>query len=246
MVPGMQYAAIAQPLTSDSFTGQVSGRLHLDIPLSFPRDAEFNLSTDTGCTLTSPNHNGYMPFSTSAGFASFMSPVSRSLGFALPHNTDGSQQTWSQSSSPQTTSPEPSSGMGSPFEVRSQCGMPPIAPPRHPAHTLNAGILPIISAAIPNFQNPTPDMTDEEFSSEEWENEWTRYQQEWLQLEGQESTPPLTIPLRLQLLKWNRVLHIPRNMVGRKLAGKWNDDEMKGKIEEIATVKSVKTAPSIL
>jgi hypothetical protein len=116
--------------------------------------------------------------------------------------------------------------------------MPPIPPPRHPAHTLNSGILPIISAAIPHWQSPSSDVTDEEFSSADWEADWTRYQQEWLQFEGQEPTP---------VLKWNRMLHLPRNTVGRKLAGKWdNEREGTAKIEEIETIKSIKSAPSIL
>lgn len=43
------------------------------------------------------------------------------------------------------------------------------------------------------------------------------------------------------------MLHLPRNMVGRKLAGQWDKErEVAGKIEEIETVKSIRSAPSIL
>jgi hypothetical protein len=240
----IQPLAIAQPLT----TRAVSGQLNIQIPVTVSGGGEgFNLSSATSDPETpfgfpSPTQfGGYRPYSSAAGFASLMNPVS--FGIAMPTANYNIVQTWSsqqESPSPQT-SPEYSSETTSPEEF-TQDTIPvcPCIPPRHPAHTLNASILPFISSAIPSFP---PTTTPDEPLTEE--AVWELCQKMWLELDGQPSAPAQNEFSEHVRLRWNRLFSIPRSMRGRKLAGKW-DDARRVKTEEFEGVKSIKTAPSIL
>lgn len=228
--------AIAQPATTSSMAGQ----LHVQIPVTLSQMHDGSLS------LTSANSDkdippfafqsprtppqsaaGYRPYSSTAGFASLMSPLS--LGIAVPCSDGDIVRTWSQQPSPPRPEPIPSP------QLSPRTSFCPAIPPRHPAHTLNTYVLPIISSAIPNM--PTPPESDTMFSDEEDEQLWEAFRQ-WIDFEG--SRPGE----RRLLLKFNRALYKPRNKIGRKLAGKW-DEESKIKKED-ESVKSIKTAPSII
>lgn len=221
MMPGV---AIGQPLTA--------GALQIQIPAN--RAREFNLSSansDQSFAFPSPT-TGDRPYSA-AGFASIISPQ-----LSMPNHNDFIVRTWSTSDN---TSPEDSSEMSSP-EITGQNIL--CFPPCHSLHTLNATILPFVSSVIPNVPQEldAESLTDEEL--------WEGYQQCWLQLDHTQTTPrPLrnTAPLRL---KWNRICQVPRSMLRRKLAGKWdhNDEDMKIEFGEKdpKPVQSIKSAPSIL
>ena len=225
----MQPLAIGQPA--------LSGQLNIQIPVTVSGGGRgFNLSSansdvDMPFAFPSPTQfGGCAPYSTQTGFASIMNPVSIVQTWA-------SQQ---ESPSPQT-SPEFSSAMTSPEEFKQEDTIPvcPCIPSRHPAHTLNASILPFIGSAIPHFPSSTSDATLTE------EEVWELCQNMWLELDERPATPApkgFSVPVRL---RWNRLFSIPRSMKGRKLAGKW-DDSMRVKTDEFDGVKSIKTAPSIL
>jgi hypothetical protein len=221
MVPGI---AVGQP-------GAFSGQLHVQIPVTL--SGGFNLSSansdiENPFSFASPNGTGYRPYSSAAGIASIMNPLSLGVTMQRHDFNDNIVRTWSSSESP-----ECSSDLSYPEEIEPRDNsIRPCIPPRHPAHTLNASILPFVQSAIPHFPDPpTEPLTDEE--------NWQLLQRLWLELDGRPSTPTgngLAIPVRL---KWNRLLHIPRCMIGRKLAGKWDK-------EDSEVVQSIKTAPSVL
>lgn len=239
MMPGV---AIGQPRTT--------GALQIQIPVNISTGRGYNLSSandepETPFGFTSPTTNGYRPYPGTAGIAPIMNPFQ--LGIAtMPNHKDFIVQTWSPTNTP-NTSPEDSSTISSPETL--SCNTNACIPPRHPVHTLNASILPFVNSALPHFENPPS--SSEPTPEEDW---WEVCQNMWLQLDRRPSThssqcqsgvtavPP--VPLRL---KWNRLLHIPRSMVGKKLAGKW-DDDMKVKAEEEALkpVKSIMSAPGVL
>lgn len=242
---GTQYRMIT---AAGTLSEQFPGHLQVHIPVTFSQhnQPEFNLSShcqDRNCALTSPT-DGFKPYSATAGLANLMQPVS--LGISIPSSDRQLMPPcWQQASpSAQSTSPEPSSSMYSPSEITRASSMePPSPPPRHPAHTLTHAFLPIIRTAIPQAQAeevPNGDFPPE--MSQQWQREW----EEWLQLDG---PPPPNARLNWQ--KFNRLLHIPRSMIGRKFAGKWEEDaqSMKSRIEELdgrKSLQSVQTAPSIL
>jgi hypothetical protein len=235
--------AMGQPHTHS----HLSGQLHVQIPVTV--SGQFNLSSASSDNDIPPfampavpsNNNGYRAYSSTAGLASLMAPVS--LGLAVPRVPNDMCQGWSQESSPQGSTPSPQfSPPASYTEELRPCGsnVRSCFPPRHPAHTLNASVLPFVASAIPNVQNP-PNGTPQQLTEEEM---WEICQNLWLEFDGQQ--PPhaeaeMSQPLRL---KWNRFLHMPRSMMGRKLAGKWDDNKVK--TEETGTVRSIKSAPSIL
>ena len=238
----MQPLAIAQPLTSRALTGQLN--IQIPVTLTEGGGGGFNLSSansDTEMPFAFPcptQYGGCRPY---AAYSSVMNPVSfditmPSLDYSIVQNWPSPQE----SPSPQT-SPEYSSQMTSPEEFKPQDTIPvcPCIPPRHPAHTLNASVLPFIGSAIPNL---TPITTSDDQLTEE--QVWELYQNMYLELDGQ----PSAVPNRFQLpirLRWSRLFSIPSSMKGRKLAGKW-DDTMRVKTEEFEGVKSIKTAPSLL
>jgi hypothetical protein len=238
----MAGVAIGQPLTS--------GALQIQIPVTAMGGYSLSSANSDQETPLAPSPvNEYRPYSSTSAVASVMNPLS--LGrLKMPNHTDFIVQTWSspvnntpaQTSFSNNTSPLMSSNNTSPEYSSSDTFSPeilhldtiplrPSIPARHPAHTLSASILPFVSSAIPNFQE-----VDAEPIADD--NLWEACQQLWLQFE-RPSTPRL---------KWNRLLHKPRSMIGRKLAGKWEDeDDSKGKSEDDPkSIKSVKTAPSIL
>lgn len=241
---GPQYRTITTGLPSEQFPGQLQVR----IPITFSQHSqpEFNLSShcqDRNCAFTSPT-DGFRPYSATAGLANLMQPVS--LGISIPSSDRGLMPNcWQQTSpSAQSTSPEPSSSMYSPSEITRASSMePPTPPPRHPAQALTHAFLPIIRTAIPQTQaEESPNAGFPPEMPEEWQREW----EEWCRLED-----PPSNPARLQWQKFNRLLHIPRIMMGKKLAGKWEDDAQstKSKIEELdgrKSLQSIQTAPSIL
>ena len=184
----MQPLAIAQPLTSCALSGQ----LNIQIPVTVSGDGGgFNLSSANSDTempfgFPSPTQfGGHRPYSAYAGFASLMNPVS--FGITMPTSDYNIVQPWSpqQESSSSQTSPGFSSGMTSPEEFK-QDSIPvcPCIPPRHPAHTLNASILPIISSAIPSF--PLSTTSDDQLAEEKG---WEYYQNMWLELDERPPTP---------------------------------------------------------
>lgn len=240
----MQPLAIAQPLTSRVLSGQ----LNIQIPVTVSGGGAFNLSsansdTDMPFAFPSPTQfGGRLPYSTQPGYASLKNSVS--LNITTPPSDYTTAQSWSPQQefpSPQS-SPEFSSEMTSPEEFKPQDTIPvcPCIPPRHPAHTLNATILPFVSSMIPNL--PSPTTPDDRLTEDQV---WELCQNMWLELDERPSTPAsngISLPVRL---RWNRLLSIPRSMRGRKLAGKW-DDEKRVKTEEFEGIKSIKTAPSVL
>lgn len=234
--------AIGQPLTH----GQLSGQLHVQIPVTV--SGQFNLSSATTendippyALQTAPlNNNGYHAYSSTAGLASLVAPLS--LGLAAPGPSGNMAQNWFQESAPQglTPSPQFSPTVPYPEEFRRRSSVQPSIPRRHPAHTLNASVLPIVAAAIPSFQappngaaqQPTDDQLREMYES-------------WVSFDGQQSSyanGEIPYPHRL---KWNRFWQIPRGKMGRKMAGKWDDND-KIKTEKPESAKSIKSAPSIL
>jgi hypothetical protein len=236
----MQPLAIAQPLTSRALTGQ----LNIQIPVTLTEGVGggFNLSSansDIETPFAFPCPTQYGGCRPCAAYSSVMNPVS----FGMPSLDYSVVQTWpspQESPSPQT-SPEYSSQMTSPEEFKPEDTTPvwPCISPRHPAHTLNASVLPFINSAIPNL--PSTTLSDDQLTEEQV---WELCQNMWLELDAQPSAPA---PNRFQLpvrLRWNRIFSIPRSMRGRKLAGKW-DDTMSAKTEEFEGVKSIKTAPSL-
>jgi hypothetical protein len=247
MMSGLQLPmAIAQPLSS----AHLAGQLNIQIPVAVSHfnlsgsghSADREMSFTFQSTNASPTSPGYKPYSSAAGFASMMSPVS--LGFAVPQSDFPIVRTWSQdetSTPPYSSSTEPSPAPSTPVEFKNPGTSRPCPPPRHPGHTLTATILPFVNSAIPNMQGApnTSPLTEEEM--------WEMCQQLYLQLDGRSPTPAETefipFPMRLRL---NRLLRMPRNMVGRKLAGTWEDGEETNVKKDVESTKSIKSAPSIL
>ena len=234
---------------SGTFSEQFPGYSEVQIPFTFSHHGnqpEYNLSShcqDQNCVMGSPTE-GYKAFSGTTGFANLMPPVS--LGITIPSSDRRLlQQYWGQSSpSIQSTSPEPSSAMYSPSEfTRANSMEPPSPAQRHVAPNVSYGALPVVRAAVPEV--PSQEAPSEEPCPEEtgqWQREW----EEWLQLEG-----PPSFNARLQWQKWNRVLHIPRSLMGRKLPAGWENDNQtnNNRIEDFEGRKSMhsgQTVPSIL
>jgi hypothetical protein len=241
--------AIAQPLTSGPFSAQ----LQVQIPVKL--SGGLNLSSvrpdhEMPFTLSSPitpsNPSGYPAYSSLAGFASLMSPVS--LGIAVPQRNPNIAQPWSSQSSAASqcsaTSPEFSPEASPSPELGRRDSLRPALPPHHPAHTLNASILGIVNSALPHY--PASDTENAETSSASEDESWEECQRAWLQFH--ETSPGDTEhgmlnPFRLPL---NRLLHIPKSTAGRKLAGKWDEDILRATTGKQEREKSIKSAPSIL
>jgi hypothetical protein len=231
VVEGISAAIVGVPLVAVP-------SLRLQIPTRFPNDG-FNLSSATspgdstyrgssspepGYTQRAPNHSGLAA----------LSPVS--MGFVLGRHV---VQSWSQprqqprqdwstsatltSSPPKSPGPLSSSSATSPF-----C---------HTVQSLNLGVLPVIDAPRWHSPTPPPRRNSQEDPKFDWEC-YIRYDSE-----NSECPSHSTVYLEDRLRRFNRILHAPRCMVKRKLAGRWSDDIG---VHRVGTNESIKSSPSIL
>lgn len=204
--------------------------------------ADDDVEMQSGFSTSSPDTIGFEPYSTQSAMSALMNPLS--LGMAP---NAAIVNTWSQGSSGSRTSTERAASIISEIPGAAKADTepfmgPPAIPRRNPAHTLNFGVLPIISAALPRWEapnvvmDPTPPPRPVPFAQDDWEErEWYVFQGQYLQLDG---TAPLNS--RSTGCKWSRKFHAPTNKGVKRLAGVW---EAKG---DSQTIASIKTAPSVL
>ena len=270
MVPGAtlpMHMAIGQPLASVP--------LQIQIPTNLQQcgSPTYNLSSgnsDTQMPIPFPSPKipcytgtGYRPHSITSGFASLMSPMS--LGITHAVETRSVVHTWSQHSTTAKVVPvslESSPELPSCDKFESQDTQEikePCIPSRHPLHTLATSLLPIVRSQVPKVhenestESPMTDEmstderspVDEEMYSEE--QMWALWEDLYLQFDnGDQMAVPVEQaspgPFRL---KWNRLLHVPRSMRKKAAAGIW-DDDVKIKKEDPDSIRSLKSAPSIL
>lgn len=170
------------------------------------------------------------------GYSPFPNPSSGNRSYAgvsgIPLFPSDTVQPWSQEHS-RSTSVISTPASNSPSKSKS----PSSSPPRYdlPVNSLVGAIVPHVAAMLPSWSAPLP-QTQEEFD-EDWEK-WICYDQ----------SPSSTVKgFGEQLRRFNRMLRAPRAMVGRKLAGKWDDENVPGDEGMKNSIKSsVKSSPSII
>jgi hypothetical protein len=204
--------------------------LQLQIPNnSNNRGHTFNLSSvspqdDIYSSFPSPE-TLYEQYSLSAGLA----PASPASSEVVSGPYGGNiVQPWSQTS--RSTSATVSSPPKSATKSRSSSAAPP--PQHYATQSLHMGVWSAIGGALPHWRatNPSPPVN----TAEDMEIDYDSY----LRFDSPAPTPANT---RAELLmRFNRILHAPRALLTRKLAGKW-DDEM-----TVHTRESIRSAPSIV
>lgn len=204
--------------------------LRLQIPNNLTNGGHtFNLSSvspqgDTYSGFPSPE-TLYAQYSLSATLA----PASPSSSEVASGQYSGNiVQPWSQTS--RSTSVNVSSPPKSVSKSRSSSAAPPS--PHHATKSLHMGVWSAIGGALPHWQST--DLTLPVDNAEDMDIDYESY----LRFDSPVPTPANT---RAELLlRFNRLLHAPRALLARKLAGKW-DDEM-----TLHTRESIKSAPSIV
>jgi hypothetical protein len=174
----------------------------------------------------SPHERGYSPSPYPASGNGSYAGVA---GIPLPSDI---VQPWSQEHS-RSTSAISTPISRSPTKSKS----PSSPPPRYdmPVSSLAGAVVPHVAAMLPSWSFPIP-QTQEEFD-EDWEK-WICYDQ---------SPSPTIKGFGEQLRRFNRMLRAPRAMVGRRLAGKWDDENAPGDGGMKSSIKSsVKSSPSII
>jgi hypothetical protein len=275
MLPGAtlpMHMAIGQPLSAPPLQIQIPANLQhgggdrsynlssagsdTQMPSPF---ASPTIPFPTPTHYTSTSH-GFRPHSITSGFASLMSPMS--LG--ITHHaveTCSVVRAWSQHSTTRVSpvsleqSPELPSCEKAEQQAPQEC-MKPCIPARHPLHSLATSVLPIVRSQIPKVHDdePAESPCGEEMSTAEQtpidqemytdDQMWALWEETYLQFDNGPQVDEETNsgPLRL---KWNRLLHVPRSMRKKALAGVWSDD-LKIKKEDPESIQSLKSAPSIL
>ena len=219
-------------------------------------------------TIPCFTNNGYRPHSITSGFASLMSPMSLGITHHVVDTatveTCSVVRTWSQHSIPRAppASLESSPELPSCVKVEPQDrqeSVKPIIPVRHPLHTLASAMLPIVRSQIPQVHEDEPmeSPSEEEVSTAEQtpidqdmnsdEQLWALWEDLYLQFDN---GPQIAVPDEPRnsgpfRLKWNRLLHVPRSMQKKTVAGVWPDD-LQIKKEDPESIQSLKSAPSIL
>lgn len=209
----------------------------LQIPTRFPHDG-FNLSSatspgDSTYRGSSSPEPGYTQRSYNSGLAA-LSPVS--MGYALGRHVVESwsqprqqpRQGWSPSATLASSPPK------SPGPLPSSSATPPFC---HTVQSLKLGVLPVIDA--PRWHSPTP--PPRRSSQEDPEFDWKFY----IRTDSEKSECPShsTVYLEDGIRRFNRILHAPRSMARRTLAGFWSHDVG---VHRVGTNESIKSAPSIL